>query len=260
MFVLGSEHVLQKELAMDRTARPTGLPVPDLGFREPQDLTDRIVEALSEAHNDLAAAQAISRQEGQGVYAQIWRSVCVALSKKLSGRYDVQLIKPGRAAYKVPVIGDVLLYPWRPAGGGEPTKVLFGTSSTRERLWSLPVIQEVLNFETGDKFEDEASLAHRVPDEEASAADVFAEAARLHLRVVVVAMTSDANRLRTIEWGEAVLEADGSLKWESHQVLFDGDAGSKPASTTPQAFGEGTPPSPGVQLKPGTEKSDSDEQ
>lgn len=245
---------------MNCTARPTGLPLPDLGFRDPQDLATRIVEALSEAHDDLAAAQAISRQEGQGVYAQIWRSVCVALSKKLSGRYDVQLIKPGRAAYKVPVIGDVVLYPWRPAGGGEPTKVLFGTSSTREQLWSLPVIQGVLNFDTVHESEGEASLAHPLPDEDASAADVFAEAARLHLRVVVVAMTSDANRLRTIEWGEAVLQADGALQWESHQVLYDSDAGTKPASTTPQAFSEGTPPSPGVQLKPRTEKSDSDEQ
>ncbi len=64
---------------MKRTARPTGLPVPDLGLRDPQDLTIRIVEALSEVHSDLAAAQAISRQDGQGVYAQIWPIMCGAV-------------------------------------------------------------------------------------------------------------------------------------------------------------------------------------
>jgi hypothetical protein len=244
---------------MNDVAPPQGLPVPDLGFRDPEDVVARIVEALSEAHDDLAAAQAISRQDGQGVYAQIWRSLCVALSSKLSDRYDVQLIKPGRAAYKVPVIGDVLLYPWRPAGGGEPSEVLFGTSFTRERLWSLPVIQEVLDFGTGDVEAEDDSLAPSSSDDNADATAVFFEAARLHLQVVVIAMTSDARRLRTIEWGEAALETDGALTWVSHQVLFDSDSGSKPASTTPQTFSEGTPPSPGVRLKPNTEKSESDE-
>lgn len=244
---------------MNHAAPPHPLPVPDLGFRNPEDLTSQIVAALSEAHDDLAAAQAVSRQDGQGVYAQIWRSLCVALSTKLSDRYDVQLIKPGRAAYKVPVIGDILLYPWRPAGGGAPSEVLFGTSFTRERLWSLPVIQEVLNFEASDVESEEDSPTAPAPDDDADVTAVLAEAARLHLRVVVVAMTSDAKRLRTIEWGEAALAADGALSWVSHQVLFDSDSGSKPASTTPQTFSEGTPPSPGVQLKPVTEKSESDE-
>lgn len=244
---------------MSHVAPPHPLPVPDLGFRDPEVLTARIVEALSEAHEDLAAAQAISRQDGQGVYAQIWRSLCVALSTKLSGRYDVQLIRPGRAAYKVPVIGDVLLYPWRPAGGGEPSEVLFGTSATRERLWSLPLIQELLDFELGDAELEGNSPTDSLLDNHADAAAVFAEAARLHLRVVVLAMTSDAKRLRTIEWGEAALEPDGALSWVSHQVLFDSESGSKPASTTPQTFSEGTPPSAGVQLKPVIKKTENDE-
>lgn len=243
---------------MNPTPPATGLPVPDLGFHDQRDVAVRVVDALSEAHNDLAAAQAVSRQDGQGVYAQIWRSVCVSLTKGLSGRYDVQLIKPGRAAYKVPVIGDVMLYPWRPAGGGEPTEVLFGTSSTRERLWSVPLIQEVLNFETEDETDEESSPLE-MSEQTARAAEVFAEARRLHLRVVIVAMTSDASRLRTIEWGEALLRPDGALHWVSHQVLFDNESGSRPASTTPETFSDGTPPTSGVQLKPGAEKSADDE-
>lgn len=106
---------------------------------------------------------------------------------------------------------------------------------------------------------DEEPSDGSIPADDADATAVFAEAARLHLRVVIVAMTSDAKRLRTIEWGEAALETGGALSWVSHQVLFDNDSGSKPASTTPQTFSDGIPPSPGVHLKPVTEKSESDE-
>lgn len=228
---------------MSRISHPNGLPVPTLGLRDVGRLTDLIVEAMGDAHDDLAAAQTISRQDGQGVYAQIWRSLCMTLSKKLSGRYDVQLIKPGRAAYRVPVIGDVLLFPWRPAAGQEPTDVPFGTSPTRERLWSQPLRQELLDFG------DNPAVAEE-PTEVADEAAVFEEATRRNLRVVIVAMTSDSQRLRCIEWGEAKLLPDGGLQWMSHQVLFDGENNSTPTSISTASFADGSPPASGIHLKP----------
>lgn len=225
------------------------LPVPVVGVHDQAGLAEVVVGALTEAHESLAAAQAVSGQPGQAVYAQIWRSLGPALAEKLAEqRPDVQLIRPGRAAYKVPVIGDVVLFPWRPAGGRGPTDVPFGTSPTRNLLWLVPPLPAMLGFvdDTDDGTLEEASTTAAA----VVATQVFDEAARRHLRVVVAAMTSDAQRRHRIEWGEAELDQTGGLGWLSHQVLFEADPAATPTDTSPAAFDAGTPPTPGVRLKP----------
>ena len=130
----------------------------------------------------------------------------------------------------------------------------FGTSLAREALWSLPVLRQGM-LDLGRAGEDSAAQeALATAADLVDIVEIFDEAARRHLRVVVVAMTSDTQRLRSIEWGEATLEPDGTLGWLSHQVLFDGGSGSIPASTASERFNDGVPPSSGVQLRPNSTK------
>jgi len=107
------------------------------GVEDVEGLAALVVESMADAHENLSAAQATSRQRGEGVYGQIWRSLCHELAVRLRAeRLDVQVIKPAGIPYELLIVGDAVLFPWRPAGGHTPTSIAFGTSPTRRRLWS----------------------------------------------------------------------------------------------------------------------------
>jgi len=234
---------------MDPSAH--GLALPDLGVENQPGLAALVVEAMCGAHENLAAAQLRSQQSGEGVYAQVWRSLCRDLAKTLSSaRYDLQLLKPGHASYRIPVVGDVLLFPWRPAGGHRATEVSFSNSATRSGLWSHPTLPGMLDIAGATTDNDDPVDADGIPPE------VFEEARQRHLRVVIIAMTADSQRLRSIEWGEAALESDGHLKWISHEFLFSEKSTSRPADTSPESFNEGAPPPSRVRLREDKTRSD----
>lgn len=245
-----------------------GLRAPNLRVSNQADLAASVVKAMAGSHENLAAAQLTSQQSGQGVYAQIWRSLCLELAATLSAaRYDVQMLKPGHASYKIPVIGDVLLFPWRPAGGHEPTEVCFSTSATRAALWSHPMLPDIIdlgsNTTENAALDDDTAAGSAVGlaevDAVASVAvEIFEAARRQHLRVVVIAMTSDSQRLRSIEWGEATVDSGGFLRWVSHEVLSNAASAATPADTNPRAFSAGTPPPSGVRLRQDMTGSKSD--
>ena len=206
-----------------------------------------IAEALVEAHDDLAAAQLVSHQPGNGVYAQIWRTLPRVVAIKLASCFHVELVKTGRAAYQLPVVEDALVFPWRPAGGHKPADVRFGTSPARSGLWTLPIVQDAFDFaaQPGIAAEQEDTDAPGCAD----VVEVVAEATRRNLRVIIVAMTADADRLRRIEWGQATLRGDQTLGWVSHAVLRDEASDSMPSSTSVATFADGTPPPTGLRLK-----------
>lgn len=219
-----------------------------LGLAKQDELGRLVTQALSESHEDLAAAQAVSRQSGQGVYSQIWRSLCGTLISTLKdGRWDVQVIKPGRAPYCVPVVGDALLVPWRPAGGLGPDEVPFGTSPTRAQLWQQPLLPAMLDL--ADDNDSDGSDDATTPRGSIELDDIFDDAVSRSLRVVLIAITADAQRLHTIEWGEVTLNADGSVCWLSREVLFDSRTSARPAEVTPTEFNAGQPPRSGVRLR-----------
>lgn len=251
------------------------------GVSDVEGLAAVVVETLSEAHENLAQAQVTSRQRGEGVYGQIWRSLCHDLAVRLRAqRLDVQVIKPAGVPYELPVLGDAILFPWRPAGGHTPMAIAFGTSATRQRLWRQPLSHDLLPLEMAeadgrDGHPKAEHLAEQTGEGEVAGlasdltsdlgadlegdvpAEVFAEAKRQHLRVVIVAMTSDARRLRCIEWGEAELDGDGVLQW-SPETLYAIDDVAAPVSTSTETCSDGEAPTPGVTLKPKAEPESTD--
>lgn len=228
------------------TGRVNGRQGPSLRIEGRAELVRLIVEALSEAHEDLAAAQVVSRQLGNGVYAQVWRSLCTSLTTRLGSRYDVQLIRPGRASYRVPVIGDALLFPWRPPGGHEPLGVPFGTSPTRRSLWTVQQPLPLLELTSPEPSPESVDQAAR---------EVFEEAGQRHLRVILVAVTSDALRLRRIEWGEVALR-DETIVWLTNEVLFDDDSAPQPSDVDTEAFSAGSPPAANLVLRGADDEQD----
>ena len=244
---------------MTTRADLNALQPPDLNLRDVPGLRKLVIDALREAHKNLSDAQAVSLQSGHGVYAQIWRSMSTSLAAALAERYDVQHVKLRYAPYKVPVIGDYLFFAWRPSGGSEPIEVPFGTSDTRLRLWQQPIGQGVLDLQADEDTTQPPEGASGIDDSD-SAREVFEAADQRKLRVVIIAMTSDAKQLRFIEWGEVVLADDLTLDWLSHDTLLSVDSSSVPASVSRNGFDDGTPPPSGVSRKPNkTSGTDPDE-
>lgn len=230
------------------------------GVDDVEGLASAVVEVMKEAHENLAAAQVRSRQQGEGVYGLIWRSLCPELLARLrEERLEAQAITAAGVPYKLVVIGDAVLFPWRPAGGSTPSSVAFGTSPARRRLWSQTHGQALLPLDGAElavaDVEDESTKASESVSADAVIEDVFDEAQLRHLRVVVVAMTSDARRLRRVEWGEASLDEEGKLDWTPETIYSAEDSLATPTSTTAQTFADGEPPTSGVTVKPNPQKA-----
>lgn len=209
------------------------------------DLGAQIVEILLETHEDYSDSQHRSRSKAQRVYGQIFADLPDRLLTGLaSRRNDVDIRKVGHAGYKVPVVGSVLYFPWRPPGGAKPEDVLFGGSTTREGLWRvrrdtdvLPLFEE--NDGDGLVLDRPADINVTVP-----LAEVL-QSRDESLRVVIVAMTSTSHQVDRIEWAEAVLGADRKLVWEP-ELLWDGATRPAPASSQTTSFDSGSVPRPVV--------------
>lgn len=215
------------------------------------DLGMQIIEILLETHEDYSDSQHRSGSKAQRVYGQIFADLPDRLRTGLAARRDdVDVRKVGHAGYQVPVIQRVLYFPWRPPGGARPEDVFFGGSTTREGLWRVRRETDALPlFGTDGMAQHEGSedlVLERPTDTGVTVpiAEVL-QASDETLRVVIVAMTSTSHQVDRIEWGEAVLGADGKLVWEP-ELLWDGTAGPGPASTNTASFDSGLPPRPPV--------------
>lgn len=225
------------------------------GVDDVEDLASAVVKVMKEAHENLAAAQVRSHQQGEGVYGLIWRSLCPELSARLrEERLEAQAITAPGVPYKLVVIGDAVLFPWRPAGGNTPSSVAFGTSPARRRLWSQTNGQALLPLDGAElavvDVRGKATEASESVSDGKEIEEVFDEAHRRHLRVVIVAMTSDARRLRRVEWGEASLDEKGKLNWTPETIYNAEGSLATPTSTTGKTFADGEPPTSGVMVKP----------
>ena len=218
------------------------------------DLGQQIVDVLLELHQDYSDAQHRIRSRHQRVYGQIFADLPDRLWLGLvMRRNDVDVRKVGHAGYQVPVIDGTLYFPWRPPGGARPEDVKFGGSISREGLWRVRRESDALPLFTSEG--DDLVLDHLADPDIDPVAELLA--AGEHLRVVIVAMTSNSHQVDKIEAGPASLNADGKLIWDP-EVLWDGTSSSGPASADGSSFDSGPAPQPPVSPRARPEEPTSD--
>ncbi len=164
--------------------------------QETELLKSKLVDVIVAAHDRHVEAQEVSGQPGQGVYAQLWRALPAVCTEAVRSQWaSVETVQPGRAGYRLPVLQDTVIFPWRPPHGGDPAITPFITSPSRAQLFALkPNAQAMLDLDGIDPNSSD-------DDFEGSLNEVVELAAERHLRVVMVAVESDASRLRRITWG-----------------------------------------------------------
>lgn len=223
--------------------------------QETELLRSKLVEVIVAAHNRHVEAQAVSGQPGQSVYAQLWRALPAVCTEAVAAQWaSAETVQPGRAGYRLPVLLDTVIFPWRPPHGGDPTITPFITSPSRAELFTLkPNAQAMLDL---DGFEPDASD----DDLEGALHEVVELAAEQHLRVVMVAVESDPSRLRRITWGvvEPAID-DSTVCFSGVEVLLAGDdtaaelsaVDMSPTKTAPEAhtFASGQAPTPIVKKR-----------
>jgi hypothetical protein len=197
-----------------------------------------VLETVAQVHERLASAQQVSGMSAQGVYGQIWRGLIDAFALELGGELTAELVRPGKAPYRVPSIGNVLLFPWR-YGDGVLTRSqdsLFDLSHSRRQMFSMPLPGNVmLPFGAGDsvRLHSASELVDEIPA--AEWAETFS--------VVVVAIASSSQRLHTVEWGLASLDGYGCIEWSEHEELFTAATGLTSIEESSTAdFASGEPP------------------
>lgn len=231
---------------------PEGLFGPDADA-----LKHKLVEKIVAAHRRHVEAQTVSGLADQSHYGLLWKALPQACTDAvLNHRISADTVSPGHLGYKLPVLDGTVIFPWRPRRGGDPTRTRFITNPSRGSVFNLmPNPQAMFALAETDVEVDESS------DDEVELHEVVDFASQEHLRVVVVAVESDATRLWRISWGGVKPNEDGTLRFVDPEVLFTGDeaqtetqgakarakapeAPLKPAQETERPFDAGPAPQP----------------
>jgi hypothetical protein len=204
----------------------------------------RIPELVRAEHIASADAQEASGHRSRGVYGEYWRGILEKF-ETFASLPGAQLVRPGEAPYKIPVIQGVALYPWRYSRdpNGDLVNTPFVTSDARGTIFQLPI-----------SFQPELNLALPDPDltaEEQTLAAMIeaarAESDQIIRKVVVVAVSSSSIALHDVQWGEATGFEKLCLKWGFREGLMNvGIAGPAGLANPAATFTSGEPPSTGV--------------
>lgn len=217
-------------------------------------IREQIAQLVKAEHEASADAQEASGHRSLGVYGEFWRGILEKF-ERFSALPGASLMRPGDAPYKLSVVNGVALFPWRYARSREAdlATTLFGTSDARVAISSLrPPVQEAFDLGLPD-----AGLS----DEDRELLTVLQNATKDPVvssgRLVVVAISSSARSLFSVEWGEVELDSTGFLKWIGVPENLLSLPSTKPASASPTGtFTAGGLPSKFPQAKL-EEKTDS---
>lgn len=208
----------------------------------------RIPEMVFDEQAASADAQDASGHRSRSVFGQFWQGMLEKFEEFGSVR-DGTLPHPGRAPYRVPVVNNVVIFPWRYGDGrqGAATSTPFATSNARGALFDLgplPVQEQLdLDLPEDESAQDDDVLTALVRE----VADSSEEPAR---KVVVVAIACSPNGVTDITWGDVRLDATGRLEFAYSESLLH-LAGSRPTpvADSTRTFLAGEPPSKDLRLQ-----------
>ncbi|TDC60877.1 hypothetical protein E1200_29790 [Actinomadura sp. GC306] len=195
-----------------------------------EELIVRIPAALEEAHRRALEGHVSLGLETNEAYGLIWLAQHQELVNHLRGVDGFYVIKPTRARYELPVIGNTVIYPWRYADKiDRPVdRARMKLSEVRRHLLSLTpeTGHQQLRLDEAD-LDDEALNA-----EYEEVAETLRDMAQ-QVRLVLVAYASNPQSgILLAEWGDVVLVDDGGyLTWLYRERLPQGIPGF--------GFGEG---------------------
>ncbi|MGI9000885.1 MAG: hypothetical protein ACR2GH_04390 [Pseudonocardia sp.] len=175
---------------------------------------------LAATHNRYAAIHAHLELGNAAAYGLMWLAVPRALVEELAGRQGVQVHRPPRASYHLPVINGVPLVPWRYAKDRTTSidDVPFGhpVSETRRSLFEPLELPLELELELGEPGLGDGLLADLTGDQReelGSYVEAVRELATDGQRIAVLGYASTPEALLRGYLGYAELRADDRLDW-----------------------------------------------
>lgn len=178
-----------------------------------------IPRLVGEEHEASQRAQEASDHRSTRVYGQFYDGIAERF-ETFGNLLGAQMVRPGRAPYRVPVVNGVALFPWRFSSGvdGRIQKTLFATSDARIALTELQPgpVQEMLDLGLPDPglTDDERQFLAALHAAETDPAVTSG-------RLVLVAICSSVKGLHSLEWGCVVLVDGGRLDWDGfHESLL----------------------------------------
>jgi len=201
----------------------------------------RIPQLVRAEHLSSADAQEASEHRSQSIYGQFWVGILERFTEfgELPG---AELVRPGGAPYKIPVVNGVAIYPWRYAKNRdtELSSAPFSTSGARlaaTRL-SATLVQGYLPLDLPDPglTVDEKKYLDAIRQ-------VAGDPVVTSGRMVMVAISSSVRGLFALEWGLADVSPAGSIEWEGFNESLLEEQPSAPVSmSSERTFTAGVPP------------------
>lgn len=170
-------------------------------------LRNKVIDLVVREHEASAAAQDAWGHDSQLVYGAIWHGLLKSF-QELAFLPGGNLMRPGDAPYRVPVINGTTVYPWRYARNSETdiATVPFATSPARAAVPDL--VQRHIQLSLSPEFEPDLGLT----DEDLKHLEVLKAVKNQPQeanRLVVVGVASNPYGLHRVTWGEVSIDAAG---------------------------------------------------
>lgn len=214
---------------------------------------------LVATHNRYVAMQTALDLGNATPYGLMWLGVPKALVDEFAGVAGVQIYRPFRASYQLPVINGVPLIPWRYAKDTKTDikKVPFGAPVSETRKSVFNTLDLPAELPLGEEGLGEAVVAELSP-EQRQELDAYGENIRelaaAHELVAVLAYASNPHALHHAHFGYAKLRDDGMLQGEHCEQLELSSAGMSAqrrvtSTDTRPAFDAGPVQTPSLRLR-----------
>lgn len=184
---------------------------------------ESIPDVLTKTHSRYVALQATTELADATPYGLMWLGVPKALTAMFRDLAGVQLHRPKRGRYHLPLVNGVPIIPWRYAKDGKTDlkDVPFGrpVSATRQALFSPPDMAPELplgEVGLGDAVLDDLSDEQR---EQVNAYGTDVRSLATDRLAGVLAYASNPDALLNGYFGYAVLGVDGLLDWKYIEEL-----------------------------------------
>lgn len=158
--------------------------------------------------------------------------------------FDTIRVKP--AGYKLPVVNNCLIFPWRVPGKADAIAT-FASSKTRRGCFDEPSPPDTLfDLPGADTLvaSDGLGAASRADEES------LVRAIDLPMPVVLVLVHSSPSRIASVEWAVATLNESGRVVLHGPEEIWTPESDPGVSAFEVESFDSGSPDLPDIALRP----------
>lgn len=204
---------------------------------------DVLVDVVRSVHERFAEAHLISGSRYAMGFGSQWRDLLDDTHDAFASRgFQSQKLVP--AGYRLPVVGNCLIYVWR---GNADTASNFASSPTRQSGFGAVPLQEPMLIEPS--FADWGESIDESPETPVPSPETVLRQVDDPMTLVLVIVDSSPRQLKSIQWASAVLDENSKVQLYGQESIWEPESAVVGEASEVESFDSGTPLAPVVELQ-----------